>query len=69
MKAILTYSNHVYEEELDNTDFYCPNCGGINVMVEKGEGDYYLGPDHFCPQCKCIFSLSISFPTDLKFKI
>ncbi len=37
---------------------YCPNCGAHGkVLVQDGEGDYYLGPVHECQACDHVFHL------------
>jgi transcription elongation factor Elf1 len=41
----------------DSTDYYCPHCGKRWVTVEKGEGDYYVGPTHFCEFCGSRFAM------------
>ena len=39
------------------TDLFCPKCGQDKVFVEDGDGDYYVGPNHFCFDCDFIFHL------------
>ena len=39
------------------TDLFCPKCGQDKVFVETGDGDYYVGPNHFCFDCDFIFHL------------
>lgn len=55
-------SNMIAESEygqryLEDTDYFCPNCGKQSVFVENCEGDYYLGPTHYCIECKFEFSM------------
>ena len=58
MIARADYKTHVIDKELEDTELHCPACGMQNVKVEQGEGDYYTGPDHYCMNCKNVFSYS-----------
>jgi hypothetical protein len=56
MQFRIKHSNGGYTE-LEATDYYCPNCGEKKVAVEKGEGDYYVGPEFYCLKCEVSFNL------------
>lgn len=45
-------------DEVEPTDYFCPNCGQKSVHVEKGEGDYYHGPSYYCLACKLSFTFN-----------
>ncbi len=32
-------------------DIYCPACGVKACWVERGPGDYYVGPQYICVEC------------------
>ena len=50
-------SHHYFNNFKLSEDIYCPNCGLVgNVWIEN-EGDYYVGEDHICTDCKTIFTM------------
>ncbi len=49
--GILDYD--VYHDD----DLYCPFCGKQQVVIGVGDGDYYVGPMHYCLACKKDFRL------------
>jgi transposase-like protein len=62
-------AGHSYEEQWEQADIYCVNCGTKQVWVEEGEGDYYAGPRYLCTGCGVAwsyngFSLAESCPED-----
>jgi predicted RNA-binding Zn-ribbon protein involved in translation (DUF1610 family) len=48
---------HERESEWTKTEYFCPNCGKLEVWSEDGPGDYYAGEDYVCTSCKCFFNL------------
>lgn len=32
-------------------NIYCPECGNLGIWEQKGQGDYYHGPDQVCLAC------------------
>lgn len=41
------------------TDLFCPHCGRRGLMVESGDGDFYVGPTYWCkpPGCDKLFTM------------
>lgn len=47
------------EDAVIDPDLYCPTCGiHGKVLVQDGDGDYYLGPVHECQACDRVFHLA-----------
>lgn len=44
-------------DEVQKTDYFCPNCGEKTVYQSLGEGDYYEGPAHYCRACSFQFTM------------
>jgi transposase-like protein len=44
------------DAEFSITDLYCPECGKHDVWQEGGEGDYYVGSEYICVDCKSTFT-------------
>ena len=42
------------EQTYVTTRWHCPVCGQQNVLIERGEGDYYIGPTFLCQQKECL---------------
>ena len=55
------YGTHKYTEtwELDG-ELYCPHCGEQSVWVDQSPGDYYVGVQHVCTECRWSFYLPSS---------
>jgi predicted RNA-binding Zn-ribbon protein involved in translation (DUF1610 family) len=65
MKLIKDYGQiKPVEVDLIQTDNYCPNCGKKSVYVADDEGDFYVGPDYICIECKFLFSMPIGSIAD-----
>ena len=63
---VLYYSNprgegkkfsHKYTETWVLTDFHCPACGNMSVWAEDSPGDYYVGEQYICVNCKSTFHM------------
>lgn len=69
-KVIIEYSkDNISEHELEDAECYCPFCGGHScVYVEVGYGDYYVGPDFYCTNCKHNFTYQSGGQYNDKFK-
>ena len=39
------------------TEFYCRDCGRKGLLVEPGEGDYYVGPLYHCLGCSADYTM------------
>jgi hypothetical protein len=46
---------HTITTYYERSDWFCPNCGKQNVWEEQGPGDYYVGVNHVCIECKTYF--------------
>lgn len=48
-----------FEKYIKKTEgIFCPYCKSDNLVQEIGEGDYYLGKEIVCMDCKAGFHLS-----------
>lgn len=47
----------VEKEFFKRAELYCVHCGNKGLLQEKGDGDYYAGPDLKCPMCNKEFNL------------
>ena len=55
---------------VEETDIFCPNCGFQSVLVENTEGDYYVGPTHYCKSCMYAFTFQAGgVEKDLEFEV
>jgi transposase-like protein len=50
-------AGHSYVERWELSKMYCPNCADGCVWVERGEGDFYAGPQYLCTKCRHQFHL------------
>lgn len=46
-----------YREPWKKSDLYCPRCGKQEVWFCNDGGDYYVGEQHICINCKSGFYL------------
>lgn len=51
---------HHYVRDYEKTEYYCPNCGKQAVWICKDGGDYYLGEQSVCTECKTYHHLDTS---------
>lgn len=49
--------SHKYIEPWEKTGYFCPRCGTQEVWFRNDGGDYYVGEQHICTNCKCSFYL------------
>lgn len=49
--------SHKYSEPWEKTEFHCPRCGNQEVWFCNNGGNYYLGEQHICTNCKASFYL------------
>lgn len=49
--------SHTIPIEVMQTNYFCPRCGEHGVWVEECGGDYYVGPDWYCPSCSLAFTM------------
>lgn len=49
--------SHKYSEPWGKTEHFCPRCGKQEVWFRNDGGDYYVGEQHICTNCKCSFYL------------
>jgi hypothetical protein len=49
---------HTIQMSFVPADVRCITCGESEVWVEDSNGDYYLGPEHFCKSCGSAFYAS-----------
>lgn len=45
------------EDVVKVPDMHCPHCGEQRVTVEVSEGDYYVGPRHYCWACSSVWTI------------
>lgn len=51
-------AGHSYEETWElSGELFCPHCGKRDVWVEQSGGDYYVGQQHLCSECRWTFYL------------
>ena len=48
-----------YGDEIEKTDYFCPNCGVQNVYEEMNDGDYYMGATLYCLSCHHDFCMPV----------
>ena len=41
----------------NKTELFCFRCGVRGIHREDSEGDYYVGPQYYCPSCKLEFTM------------
>ena len=44
------------EDEWEQTEMYCVDCGMFGVWVGVYHDDYYEGATHLCTNCGCVWS-------------
>lgn len=52
MKLITVTPGGETTQEVEKTEYFCPNCGVHGLLCERGEGDYYMGSSFYCIHCK-----------------
>jgi transcription elongation factor Elf1 len=51
------FKSATYFDDVELTDYHCPNCGQKTVYQALGEGDYYEGPALYCKSCRFDFTM------------
>lgn len=66
IQLIKVHNKHdsYYGVHAEPVGFHCPKCGGKDVYVEFGDGDFYAGPDYICKSCKAVFNLPSGVSVD-----
>lgn len=41
----------------NESQYHCRHCGTKPLLVEVGEGDYYVGPSYWCRACGEIYTM------------
>ena len=49
--------SHKYSETWRLSDFHCPRCANKYVWFHDDGGDYYVGEQYICGDCKSTFYL------------
>ena len=51
-------AGHSYDETWGLApDMFCPHCGKHGVWIEQSPGDYYVGQQHICMECRWTFQM------------
>ncbi len=56
-RNVVTVVESLEGKVMENTSVFCPSCGLKQVIVEPGDGDYYVGATYHCKACKDKFHL------------
>jgi len=54
---------HSYDQEYIETADHCPKCH-TKLWSDAGEGDYYVGPEFYCPACYWTGYVIFSYTAD-----
>jgi predicted RNA-binding Zn-ribbon protein involved in translation (DUF1610 family) len=57
LKITISYPNGQMTRDWFETDYFCPNCGELEVWVQWAKGHEYLGVTYACTACDHLFSL------------